>query len=56
MRPVNKMKCKDCWCCYRGWFPSSPDAYVCIGVKVPFVVDNVDHECTEYPERREDSE
>ena len=47
------MKCKDCGCCHKGWFPSQPDVYVCTGVKVPFVIDNIYHDCTEYKERAE---
>lgn len=45
------MKCKDCGCCHKGWFKSQPDAYVCTGVKVPFVIDNINHNCTEYTDR-----
>lgn len=46
------MKCRNCSCCQRGWFPSSPKSYVCIGVKEPFIIDNINVECTEYPENR----
>lgn len=43
------MKCRDCDCAKRGWFKSLPDAYVCIGVKEPFVISNYPNaECTEY--------
>lgn len=43
------MKCRDCSHAKRGWFKSVPDAYVCIGVKEPFVISNYpDAECTEY--------
>lgn len=45
------MKCKDCSSCKKGWFPSAPNEYVCIGVKVPFVIGDVNNECTEYPEK-----
>ena len=45
------MKCKDCDCCRPGWFKSSPDKYVCIGVKEPFVIDDINNNCTEYPEK-----
>ena len=45
------MKCKDCGCCHKGWFPNRPDAYVCTGVKVPFVIDDINNECTEYVDR-----
>lgn len=46
------MKCRDCDYCRLGYFESKPYSYVCIGVKEPFVVYDVDKECTEYPERR----
>ena len=46
------MKCKDCASCKKGWFKSSPDEYVCIGVKNPFVINDINVECTEYPEKR----
>lgn len=43
------MKCRDCRNAKRGWFKSMPDAYVCIGVKEPFIISNYpDAECTEY--------
>lgn len=45
------MKCKDCSSCKKGWFPSKPDEHVCIGVKVPFVISNINNECTEYSEK-----
>ena len=45
------MKCKDCGSCMQGWFTSEPGAYVCIGVKEPFVINDINHECTEYPEK-----
>lgn len=45
------MKCKDCACCKLGWFTSVPGAYVCVGVKEPFVINNIEAECTEYPEK-----
>lgn len=46
------MKCKDCDSCEKGWFPSRPYDYVCIGVKEPFVIVNIDTECTEYEDKR----
>lgn len=46
------MKCIECSACYKGWFKSRPDAYVCIGVPEPFVVSDVNAECTEYPEKK----
>lgn len=42
------MKCKDCFACVKGWFGSNPLAYVCIGVKEPFVINDINAECTEY--------
>ena len=48
MRQVIKVKCKDCNYCKKGWFKSSPELYVCIGVKHPFVVDDINVDCTEY--------
>ncbi len=47
------MKCKDCPCNVKGFFQCEPDAYTCIGVKEPFIIENIDVECTEYPEMRE---
>lgn len=42
------MKCKDCDYKMKGFFACKPDKYVCIGVKEPFVIDDIDKECTEY--------
>lgn len=39
------MKCKDCDCrSYKGLFESKPDAYVYLGVKESFVIDDIDME------------
>lgn len=47
------MKCRDCNCAKRGYFKSVPDAYVCTGVKEPFVISNYpDAECTEYKNKQ----
>jgi hypothetical protein len=46
------MRCIDCDCCKKGWFKSKPEEYVCTGVKEPFLINNIYHECTEYPEKR----
>lgn len=45
-----KRKCKDCDSCSKGFFKSKPNDYVCIGVKEPFVIADIDSYCTEYPE------
>ena len=42
------MKCKDCNACYKGFFESKPKEYVCIGVFEPFVIEDINSECTEY--------
>ena len=41
------MKCCECSSCAKGWFESQPDSYVCIGVPEPFVISDVNSECTE---------
>lgn len=41
-------KCIDCPACKKGRFKSKPDAYVCIGVKEPFIINNIEQECTQY--------
>lgn len=43
------MKCKECACCRLGYFKDRPGDYVCVGVKHPFVVEDTNRECTEYP-------
>lgn len=48
------MKCKDCNVCQKGFFKSQPDKYVCVGVKEPFVIDNIENYCTEYPEKNKE--
>lgn len=49
------MKCKDCDSCRKGFCASKPDAYICIGVQEPFVIDDINHECTEYPEKNKET-
>lgn len=44
------MKCKDCSAAVKGFFACKPDQHVCIGVKEPFVINDINVECTEYPE------
>lgn len=48
------MKCKDCYSSVKGFFKCYPEKYVCIGVKEPFVIEDIDVECTEYPVKREE--
>ena len=45
------MKCKDCDSCKKGFWASKPEAYICIGVKEPFEIHDINSECTEYPEK-----
>ena len=47
------MKCRDCEHCKLGWFAHRPSNYVCVGVKEPFIIDNINRQCTEYPEKRD---
>ena len=42
------MKCKDCKGCRKGYFKSKPEEYVCIGVPEPFVIKDINSNCTEY--------
>lgn len=51
------MKCKNCNACYKGFFDSMPEEYVCIGVSEPFVIKDIDYsECTEYLKKNDDSD
>lgn len=47
------MKCIECDACRKGFWKSKPEAYICIGVKEPFEINDVYQQCTEYPEKRE---
>ena len=47
------MKCRECSCCHKGYWRSSPDVYVCTGVKEPFEINDINQECSEYTEKRE---
>lgn len=47
------MKCNDCDGCKLGYFKSKPDKYVCTATKEPFVIEDINNECTEYSERRD---
>lgn len=46
------MKCRECSSCQKGFWASEPESYVCIGVKEPFVITNLDAECPAYPDSR----
>ena len=46
------MKCRDCECAKRGYFKSVPYAHVCIGVKEPFVIENINEDCRLYKEKQ----
>lgn len=47
------MKCRECDCCRKGYFQSKPESYVCIGVKEPFLIDDINVECTEYEYKKD---
>lgn len=49
------MKCKDCDSCRKGFWESKPEAYICIAVKEPFEIFDINHECTEYPEKNKET-
>jgi hypothetical protein len=53
------MKCKECDCCHEivlsKWSNAencwvTENVYKCWGVAEPFVIDDINHECTEYGE------
>lgn len=46
------MKCINCNCCHKDFFHYAPDAYVCTGVKEPFIINDINAECTEYADKR----
>lgn len=59
------MKCKECdachLCSYTRWNPEEQcmnqiDVYECWGVREPFEISDINRECTEYPEKREQSD
>lgn len=56
------MKCRECECLHKvilsRWSGAEnrfidKQTYKCFGVKEPFVIDDINMECTEYPERKE---
>ena len=49
------MKCKDCDSCRKGFWASKPEAYICIAVKEPFEIADINNECTEYPEKNKET-
>ena len=49
------MKCKNCNACHKGYFKSKPNDYVCTGVCEPFVIRNINNECTEYKEKNKEN-
>ena len=55
------VKCKDCDCCHKvthlRYVPQyglrDVEVYECWGVREPFEIKDINTECTEYPEKRE---
>lgn len=47
------MKCKDCKALHQVFYDEEKTQcdYICWGVKEPFVIDDINSECTEYPEK-----
>lgn len=43
-----KTKCKDCDYAVKDFFKCEPGKYVCIGVKEPFVITDINTECNQY--------
>lgn len=43
---ISLKTCKECGSCVL----VSTDKYMCIGVKEPFIIENINNECTEYKE------
>lgn len=48
LKTQDRQICRECKACRKGFFKSKPDKYVCIGVKEPFIIENIDRFCTEY--------
>ena len=42
------MICKNCTCMRMGFIKDRPNEAYCIGVKHPFKIEDINHECTEY--------
>ena len=42
------MKCRECGNCYKGFWASAPEAYVCIAAKEPFEIVDVNSECVRH--------
>lgn len=49
------MKCKDCSACYQVFYNDEQTIsdYICYGVREPFVIYDINSDCTEYPDREE---
>lgn len=48
------MKCRECSSRRKGYWASSPETDVCIGVKEPFEIADINAECVAYPEKKDD--
>lgn len=42
------MKCKECDACVKKFYTNNTYAYVCNGVPEPFIIDDIEQECTAY--------
>lgn len=43
------MRCKECSYKQKGWFKSRPNDWVCIATKEPFIVHDLEANCSQYP-------
>lgn len=48
------MKCKNCEACVKGYFENKPRKYVCIGVPEPFIISDINEQCTVYEEKNQE--
>lgn len=42
------MKCRECSNCYKGYWASAPEAYICVDVKEPFEIIDINVECIKH--------
>ena len=42
------MKCKECDACVKHFYSNTVYVHMCTGVPEPFVIDDIEQECTEY--------
>ena len=40
------MKCRECGSCYKGFWASQPESYVCVESEEPFEILDINMECS----------